>query len=524
MKTIPKNIQESQLFINPKNYKYKRNKNNRIKYIINKNHPTNIIIIIIIIIIILLLLIIIFIKNIPTFFKKDNKKNILINIKTKSDKDFSKYKKMFPHLTPNLKDIISSTEEIFTSRVIYISDIRITPDYIKYIRYINETNEEKYKKPFSENKTIIDKNLYSKKPDQYNYVDYCKYAINETLIDKKKLQYNKDYNNNPLISVVVPSYNKQNLILKTIRSIQNQNLKNIEIIIVNDCSTDNSSLIFNYLLKTDPRIRIFNHMKNMGCWRSRLDGILYSRGKYIILFDGGDLYEDNYVLSNGYDIMEKYNLDSLKFLFRGIWGLNHINSSQILFHAGYENEIAYGLNEIKALNYKVFTQWGNIWNRLVRANIYIKGLLLLNELMLNVHKNMWDDGWFNEIVHRASYSFGVIERVGYVYCQTMGEGTPKYKTEEQRSKATKEFLGFLYFDYNFCENNGCKSLIVNNLRNYNESFGQKSLKNLRNHFEVLYDLLETLIKDKDIKENDKKFCEKLLDEYKSREKDINGMK
>ena len=520
MKSIPKNRQESQLFINPKKYKHKKTKKHKIyNYIINNKYST--IIIIIIIIIISLIILFTNFTNILHHFKK-KKKNLLYNIRTKWDTDFSKYKYMFPHLTPNPKDIPSSTEEIFTARQIYISDIRITPDYIKYIRYINETNEEKYKKPYSLNKTIIDKNLYEKKPDQYDYVDYIKLAINETLIDKEKIIYEKD--KEPLISIVVPCYNRDNLIMKSIRSIQNQNFKNIEIIIVNDFSTDNTSLILNYLLKTDPRIKVINHIKNMGCWRSRLDGIIYSRGKYIILFDGGDLYEDNYVLKNAYDIMEKYNLDSLKFLFRGIWGFNHLNNSQILFHAGYDNEIAYGLNNILALNHKVFSRWGNVWNRFVRANIFIKGILLLNELMLNVHKNMWDDGWFNEIVHKSSYSMGVIERVGYVYCQTMGEGTPKYKTEEQRSKTTKEFLGFLYFEYNFCKNNQSKAEVVNKLRGFEGNGGNKSLNNLRSHFEILFDLLETLIKDEDIGEGDKRYCEKLLNEYKNKEKEIKGIK
>ena len=52
-------------------------------------------------------------------------------------------------------------------------------------------------------------------------------------------------------------------------------------------------------------MKFFFVMKNMGCWKSRLDEILYSRGKYIILFVAGspashiglalhrDLYEDN---------------------------------------------------------------------------------------------------------------------------------------------------------------------------------------------------------------------------------------
>ena len=68
-----------------------------------------------------------------------------------------------------------------------------------------------------------------------------------------------------------------------------------------------------YLLKTDPRIRIFHHVVNMGSWRTRLDGIIYSRGKYIILFDIGDLYEDNYVLSDAYNVIEKYNLILVNF-------------------------------------------------------------------------------------------------------------------------------------------------------------------------------------------------------------------
>jgi len=48
---------------------------------------------------------------------------------------------------------------------------------------------------------------------------------------------------------------------------------------------------------------------NLGLFRTRLDGYLYSRGKYITTFDAGDIYEDNYVLTDTYNILEKYNLD-----------------------------------------------------------------------------------------------------------------------------------------------------------------------------------------------------------------------
>ena len=107
----------------------------------------------------------------------------------------------------------------------------------------------------------------------------------------------------------------------------------MEIIIVNDCSTDNSKKYFDYLFETDSRIRIFNHLQNMGLWRSRIDGFLYSRGKYIINFDPGDIYEDNYVLEDYFNLIENYNIDSVRFLWRYIYDYNNISNSNIPFNA-----------------------------------------------------------------------------------------------------------------------------------------------------------------------------------------------
>ena len=119
--------------------------------------------------------------NNKTFLYKNNIKNNNINA--------LKYPNVIPRLSPDSNDIPSSLEEIFNARQIYISDAKITPDYIKYIRPINETEEEKYKKPYSENKTIIDKNLFKKRDDQYNYKEFCNLALNEKLIDNKTIEY-----------------------------------------------------------------------------------------------------------------------------------------------------------------------------------------------------------------------------------------------------------------------------------------------------------------------------------------------
>ena len=69
-------------------------------------------------------------------------------------------------------------------------------------------------------------------------------------------------------------------------------------------------------MDSEPRVRIFYHLKNMGVWRTRIDGLLYSNGKYILFFDTGDLYADNYVLEDAFNLIEKYQLDSLRMLFK----------------------------------------------------------------------------------------------------------------------------------------------------------------------------------------------------------------
>ena len=456
--------------------------------------------------------------------KKNNNSNILINNSFINNKnayndgpDFLKFQNMFPFLYKNYNsfNIPLKKEDLFTSRQIYISEARITPDYIKFIRSINETDKPELKKKLKKKEIIIDNNIYKKRIDQYKYTEFCELALNEKLLNYTKLEKNYE----PIISIILPVYNKQNLLLKSIRSIQNQNFKNLEIIIINDFSTDNSTGIFNYLLETDSRIRIFHHMKNLGSFKSRLDGILYSKGKYIILFDPGDFYEDNYVLLDAYNIIEKYNLDSCKFIYRHIRNYNKLNKSAIYYHAGSKAKIVYDPENIKNLDIRIFRKSHAIWNRLVRSDIYIKGILLFNELTLNVYKNLWDDIWYNEIVNRVSYSYTIIERIGYVYyVDGKGEGTPKYRTKNQKSNLIKEYVAFLYFDLNFYNDKKTKVSIIKKLRNYNGADNKRKLKNFINHFEVLNNLLEALIKDPDVNGNNRKFCEKLLIESKIREK------
>ena len=179
---------------------------------------------------------------------------------------------IFPRINTQ-KNVPSCLKDIFNSRELFINDFDLTGDYIEFIRPINESEEKQYKKKISANKIKFSDDYFKKKVDQYDYTKFVKLSQEEKLIDSNKIIYD----NKPLISVIIASFNRENLVLKSVRSIQNQSFKNIEIIIVDDGSKGNSNSIYKYLLETDPRIRIFTHENNLGLWRSRLGGVLYSR-------------------------------------------------------------------------------------------------------------------------------------------------------------------------------------------------------------------------------------------------------
>lgn len=99
-----------------------------------------------------------------------------------------------------------------------------------------------------------------------------------------------NYQNNPLVSVIVPVYNVEQYIDECLNSIRQQTYKNIEIIVVEDCSTDNS---LNTLTKhlEDPRVKLIQHKKNNGLSAARNTGIDAAKGNYIMFVDSDDIVQ-----------------------------------------------------------------------------------------------------------------------------------------------------------------------------------------------------------------------------------------
>lgn len=98
----------------------------------------------------------------------------------------------------------------------------------------------------------------------------------------------------PIASIVVPVYNGSKYLRECLDSLARQSEQNIEIIIVDDGSSDESYAIASSYSQ-DPRFIIIRNDRNQGTFRSRLRGMLASRGRYIGSVDADDWVESNFV-------------------------------------------------------------------------------------------------------------------------------------------------------------------------------------------------------------------------------------
>ena len=405
-------------------------------------------------------------------------KNINENNKNFSFSD-SNFVDILPKLSLNDDKIIENKYQLFESRELFITGPNVTNEYIRYIRPVKQNDEEIFEHKFYNDKEHHDDYLFELK-DELNLKDYYE-LCNATVLFQTNTN---DIENYPLISIILPSYNKYDEILKTVRSIQNQSFKNIEIIIVDDGSTDKSKEIYDYLIKTDSRIRVFYHLKNMGVWRSRLDGFLYSRGKYIIHLDIGDFLSNNMILEISNNLIQKYNLDSIRFSFKCTEYEN--SNSWINYFKKKDTKIVSGP---KSYNTRLY-DYGTIWNRLIRANIVRQSLDLVDIYILNAYKNLWEDRWWNILTNYKSKNYLMINKVGYFYIKNKGEGHLKLDGDYNKEKVIKEFIYFWLFDLELLPKEDNKKSIIKFLYQYNQKrnkyHGEKiNLSFLKNKFPVI---------------------------------------
>jgi glycosyltransferase involved in cell wall biosynthesis len=94
---------------------------------------------------------------------------------------------------------------------------------------------------------------------------------------------------NPLISVIIPTFNRAELITDTLRSVEAQSYTTWECLVVDDCSTDNTSDVVREFSNKDLRIKYLMNRRKKGAQGARNTGLSESKGEFIQFLDSDDM-------------------------------------------------------------------------------------------------------------------------------------------------------------------------------------------------------------------------------------------
>lgn len=109
----------------------------------------------------------------------------------------------------------------------------------------------------------------------------------------------------PLVSIIIPTFNRAHLIAETLDSVLAQTYTNWECIIVDDGSTDNTSLVVNSYVAKEPRFKFYHRPPQHlpGGNGARNFGFKMSKGDFIVFFDSDDIMSSENLRLNMYNLL-----------------------------------------------------------------------------------------------------------------------------------------------------------------------------------------------------------------------------
>lgn len=244
----------------------------------------------------------------------------------------------------------------------------------------------------------------------------------------------------PFFSIIIPLYNSEKYIEKALQSCISQTFDSLEVIVVDDSSHDNSKEIVKLFMQKDSRIKLFKNPKNLGTFRTRLEGTKYAQGQYCLFLDADDFINEQACQTLYKAIQEDVNQTRQ---YADIVGFGSQHYPKKIIPIPHIPSKTLTKNILKQLFVKPITPSVLIWNKAYKHSmlrqIYHDILPHLNSLP---HIKMGDDILQTFIIYcYANKSIGISKKL-YYYCDSSVSITRKQdkKTEELRTKNLDDLL------------------------------------------------------------------------------------
>lgn len=201
------------------------------------------------------------------------------------------------------------------------------------------------------------------------------------------------YANEPLVSVIMPTYNSCKYIEDSIKSVLEQSYRNWELIIIDDCSEDNTKEIVRKFQKEQGNIQYYKLEKNSGPAIARNRAIDMANGAYLAFLDSDDLWTSD-KLKKQVEFMEcnKYNftctsydqidehgknknfkiVSKKKLAYKDLLKNNYVGNSTAIYNCK-------NLGKIKIPNIRKRNDYA-LWLQVLKKEKYVYGL---NEVLMH---------------------------------------------------------------------------------------------------------------------------------------------
>lgn len=207
----------------------------------------------------------------------------------------------------------------------------------------------------------------------------------------------------PKVSIIVPVYNVEKHLAKCIDSVIAQEYYDWELILVNDGSSDSSKSICEEYCIKDNRISLYNQ-ENAGPSAARNLGIKKAKGKYITFIDSDDYVTPTYLTD-----LVKYDSDIIASGF-DLWYFDGRPTER----KTYDKYGKYSIDDNNIEEAIALGEYKYLWHSPC-CKLYLRGLLINNNLLFNEELNYGEDHLFNLTLLLHCTSITIVPVSNYIY-------------------------------------------------------------------------------------------------------------
>lgn len=264
--------------------------------------------------------------------------------------------------------------------------------------------------------------LYQSEKISKDVLDYFLEYNKITLTDQQYEQFLSDtginslniesetYFEEPLISVIIPTYNRNEMLIRAIESVLSQNYSNVEIIIVDDCSLDQSEEIIKKKYYTNNKIQYYKNEKKMNAGYNRNFAYKKAKGEFVIFLDDDDFYIDKNFFKKS---IEKLNKNKNLAFVSGnafIQDQNHKKLTINQLNVSDEIDGAEYLLHFQTRYMKPFSTFTSVFNKSKLDELDFENMKMMNDSAIYLKSLLLGDAYIMDdiigvyVVHNQNIS------------------------------------------------------------------------------------------------------------------------